>query len=91
VSYARKGPESDVYVYRAALLSFAGEVFICHECQLDGALVDDDGHYVTRGPAARTAMVGHLVAHRDIGSKVPELALTRLIDDRPAGEGAGNE
>lgn len=67
MSYARKGPESAVYVFTD------GERIHCHECSLHGG--------VTRSAPTPGDMLYHLLEHRASGQAVPEPALTRLRDE----------
>lgn len=68
MSYCRKGPESDVYIYDGA------DGIVCCHCLLgpDFVTTDDD---VTR---AANQMLEHVEAHKKAGHKVPAGAIDRL-------------
>lgn len=65
MSYARRGPDSDVYVVDG------GSALFCEWCQLKG-----DGK-----PFDHRGMVIHLKEHRLAGHKVPAEAFDRLADE----------
>lgn len=65
MSYARKGPDSDVYVYSD------GEWLHCMACWLD-----EDGNTVSHDNYPE--MITHLESHRAKGHSVPDYALERL-------------
>jgi hypothetical protein len=89
MSYCRKGPDSDVYLYRGigpdgpeyVVLPRDDEapegvtVLVCHECSLlDVGGAEVESH-VTDGVAA---MLAHLERHAEKGHRVPASAVTRL-------------
>jgi hypothetical protein len=68
MSYARRGAESDVYIFSD------GVYVICMDCELaiNGGTIAET-HY---GP-----MIAHLEEHRARGHKVPESAFARLREE----------
>lgn len=75
MSYARKGDESDVYVYGGA------PSFVC--CACPRAAASYDSHYAdTPGE-----MVAHLIEDARAGHLVPEDAIIALLDDQLRIEG----
>lgn len=76
MSYARKGPGSDVYVMRVSR-------FWCLTCSLDKE------HAADHSEPDAASMVAHLLAHRDEGHAVPQGAIDRLLVEgasRPKGD-----
>lgn len=67
MSFARFGPESDVYLF----LSVNGRLECC------GCSLSDKWTYQTTD-----ALLAHLDAHEAAGHKVPASARERLIEDR---------
>lgn len=68
MSYARRGPESDVYVFATG--EDGEERLICHGC----SIAEQSHIEVDAG-----AMALHLVEHLRRGHKVPADALERLL------------
>ena len=66
MSYARKGPESDVYVYRGG----NNDLLCCHQCVLN----DDE----SREDLSAHEMIEHLQEHEEVGHRVPSDATDRL-------------
>lgn len=77
MSYARFGPDSDVYVFPTG--DGEGTTWItCQHCSLMHAAAELDDDYIA--PDA-TLMLIHLKAHQAAGHKVPQAALDRLDDE----------
>lgn len=74
MSYCRKGPDSDVYVYNTKDYDKdrrrVVERFICFECALGGDIALE----------SIKEMVSHLFTHRLMGHVVPDQAITSLLD-----------
>lgn len=68
MSYARRGPDSDVYVFRNA----SDDKLDCYECRLE----DEPGKTVKFDKPSE--MVAHLDEHIDVGHNVPAHCLRRL-------------
>ena len=77
MSYARFGPESDVYVFRTSDPKRKQEVWLCMSCSLvendqwGDSMFDD-----------RVQMIAHLGAHREAGEKVPQRTINRLMEEQ---------
>lgn len=69
MSYCRKGPESDVYVYQTEVEEGVYE-YVCHECP---AWYGND-----RYDSTPQGMIEHLRFHQFWGDKVPDSAFIRL-------------
>lgn len=81
MSYCRKGPDSDVYVYRGG----NGEGGYCYICCYCIFLLKANRDF---GPIelsmilnTRQDMIDHLTKHREHGDKVPQYAIDRLVDE----------
>lgn len=78
MSYCRWGKDSDVYVYGTRAFNIDHKrletLWVCQDCELKG----DNTRGVT---TTATAMISHLLAHREAGHKVPEYAIERLRDE----------
>jgi hypothetical protein len=72
MSYCRRGPDSDVYMYE---VEDAQDEFwiVCDDCSL---METGDAWYTLPGYA-----LAHLEYHRSKGHKVPEAALQRLREE----------
>lgn len=75
MSYCRWGKDSDVYVYATKGYNSDHKrletLWVCQDCELKA----DRNSAVT---TTATAMISHLLAHREAGHKVPEDAIERL-------------
>jgi hypothetical protein len=72
MSYCRRGPDSDVYMYE---VEDAPDEFwiVCHKC----ALAHGEGQWYQLPEDALT----HLTQHLSMGHKVPEAAMERLREE----------
>ena len=73
MSYARFGPDSDVYVYS----SECG--YVCSWCTLQTEPDPEyDDHFVTK---SASEMIQHLEQHRAAGHKVPDYTIKELQEE----------
>jgi hypothetical protein len=79
MSYVRRGPDSDVYVFQTMQ-----EKYECDFCSLRNGRLLPGGHFETALPSA---MIEHLLKHRAEGHAVPDRAieaLRRCVEDADA-------
>jgi len=77
MSYCRKGPESDVYLYPTTDERDPTWEVICDGCPLCGTQDDDDPINVALH--SPQALLRHIAAHQLAGHKVPIAAIVRAM------------
>jgi hypothetical protein len=70
MSYARRGPDSDVYVFQTR-----SDLYECNFCALRSEQPGINAHFATALPSV---MIEHLLKHRAEGQAVPERAFDAL-------------